>query len=93
MPNRKTPEEMAFAARIKAARTLVRLDYSIQADYRLNDLLADMTDDHNLELATGGLKQLAEGTLEKVIAEVADVGDVNRGVPERLSGNEATLPE
>lgn len=94
MPTRKTPEEMAFAARIKAARTLTRLKHSINADYELNDLLADMTDDHNLELATGGLKALGSGHLDKVISDIADTGDVNRGVerPERLSGNEV-LPE
>ena len=77
MPTRKTPEEMAFAARIKTARSLVRLKHSIEADYELNALLADMTEDHALELQTGGLKQLEPGTLEKVIADVADVSNDN----------------
>ena len=72
MTVRKTPEEMAFAARIKTARTLVRLKHSLDADRELNMLLADMTEDHNLELQTGGLKQLAPGTLEEAIKEVAD---------------------
>jgi len=75
MPARKTPEEMAFAARIKTARTLVRLKHSLMADQELNMLLADMTEDHNLELQTGGLKQLSPGTLEAVIKEVADVSE------------------
>lgn len=73
MPVRKTPEEVAFAARIKTARTLVRLKHSLEADRELNMLLADMTEDHNLELQTGGLKQLGVGTLDDLIKEVADV--------------------
>jgi hypothetical protein len=80
MPSRKTPEEMAFAARIKTARTLVRLKHSLEADMELNNLLADMTEGHNLELHSGGLKILQPGTLEKVIEDVADTEDVNRGV-------------
>ena len=79
MTVRKTPEEMAFAARIKAARTLTRLKHSIAADYELNDLLADMTEDHNAELQTGGLKRLGAGTLEDIIKGIADVPD--DGVP------------
>lgn len=73
MPARKTPEEMAFATRIKVARSLTRLKHSIEADYELNALLADMTDDHNKELQTGGLKELGPGTLDQVIKDVADV--------------------
>lgn len=73
MPTRKTPEEMAFAARIKTARTIVRLKHSIEADYELNALLADMTDDHNKELQSGGLKELEPGALDQVIKGVADV--------------------
>lgn len=73
MPTRKTPEEMAFAARIKTARTIVRLKHSIEADYELNALLADMTDDHNKELQSGGLKELGPGVLDQVIKGVADV--------------------
>lgn len=75
MPTRKTPEEMAFAARIKTARTLVRLKHSIEADYELNALLANMTDEHQHELQTGGLKELAPGTLDGVIKDVADLND------------------
>jgi hypothetical protein len=79
MPARKTPEEMEISERIRLARVLVRFKHSRNANYELNDLLADMTDDHALELQTGGLKQLAEGTLEGLIKDVADTGDVNRG--------------
>lgn len=75
MPTRKTPEEMAFAARIKAARTLTRLKHSIAADYELNGLLADMTEEHALELQIGGLKVLEDGALEKVIRDIADLDD------------------
>jgi len=75
MPTRKTPEEMAFAARIKTVRTLVRMKHSIEADYELNALLADMTDEHHHELQTGGLKELGAGTLDGVIKEVADLND------------------
>ena len=75
MPTRKTPEEMAFAARLKTARTLVRLKHSIQADYELNALLSDMTEGHVLELQTGGLKALEPDALDKVIKGVADVDE------------------
>ena len=75
MPTRKTPEEMAFAARIKTARTLVRLKHSLEADRELNALLADMTESHALELQTGGLKELGPGSLEQVIREVADLDE------------------
>ena len=75
MPTRKTPEEMAFAARIKTARTLVRLKHSIEADYELNTLLANMTDEHQHELQTGGLKELAPGTLDGFTKDVADLAD------------------
>lgn len=80
MPTRKTPEEMAFAARIKTARTLVRLKHSLEADRELNSLLADMTESHALELHSGGLKQLEPDALSNVIKQVADTDDVNRGV-------------
>lgn len=79
MPVRRTPEEMEIAARIKVARSLVRLKHSLDADRELNDLLADMTESHALELQTGGLKQLAPGTLDAIIRGVADTEDVNRG--------------
>lgn len=75
MPTRKTPEEMAFAARIKTARTLTRLKHSLAADYELNGLLADMTEAHALELQTGGLQSLEDGALDKVIREVADLDE------------------
>jgi hypothetical protein len=48
-----------------------------------------MTDDHQLELATGGLKSLGSGTLEKVIEEIADVERVIHGVQKEPR----TLPE
>lgn len=80
MAVRKTPEEMALARRLKVARSLVRLKHSLAADEELNGLLADITDDHNLELATGGLKEIGPGTLDEVIAGIADTDDVNRGV-------------
>lgn len=75
MPTRKTPEEMAFASRVKVARTLTRLKHSLAADYELNGLLADMTDEHNHELQTGGLKELAPGTIEGFLKDVADLND------------------
>lgn len=81
MAKRKTPEEMALQTRIKIARSQVRLKHSIAADYELNALLADITDDHMLELHSGGLKEVAPGALDKVIADIADVEAVNRGVP------------
>ena len=71
---------MEIAERIRLARVLVRCKHSRAANYELNDLLADMTDSHNLELATGGLKQIAPGTLEGLIKDIADTYDVNRGV-------------
>jgi hypothetical protein len=66
---------MAFAARIKTARTLVRLKHSLEADRELNSLLADMTEAHALELQTGGLLELEPGVLDKVIKGVADADD------------------
>jgi len=75
MPVRKTPEEMALMRRLKVARSLVRLKHSLDADLELNGLLADITEDHNTELQTGGLKELAPGTLDGLIKEVADAKD------------------
>lgn len=72
MPARKTEEEMALAARIKVARTVVRLKHSLQADAELNVLLNQISDDHNTELQTGGLKQLNAGTLDQLIKDVVD---------------------
>lgn len=75
MPVRKTPEEMEFNDRISLQRTLVRWKYSRLARHELNGLLADMTEAHALELSTGGLKQIAPGTLEGLIKDVADLPD------------------
>jgi hypothetical protein len=75
MPNRRTPEEIEFAARIKVARSLVRLRHSLEADRELNGLLADITEDHQHELQSGGLKRLPDGYLSGIIKDVADVED------------------
>jgi len=72
---RKTPEEMAIAARKKTLRTIVRLKHSIEADYELNGLLADMEEGHALELQTGGLIQMDQDLLDKVVKKVADDED------------------
>lgn len=72
MPTRKTAEEMALARRIKVTRTLTRLKYALMADEELNGSLAAITDDHNTELQTGGLKELNPETINKVLAEVRD---------------------
>ena len=90
MAKRKTPEEMALAARLKTARSLVRLKHSLAADYELNDLLANITDDHMLELHSGGLKEIGAGTLDKVIDEIADIEAGIHGV---VDPQKATLPE
>lgn len=88
MPSRKTPEEMALAIRLKVARSNVRLKHSIQADIELNGLLADITDDHNLALHSGEVKELGDG-LSKFIEEIADIEAVIHGVPKEPR----TLPE
>jgi hypothetical protein len=72
MPVRKTPEEMALARRLKVARSLVRLKHSLDADLELNGLLADISDDHALELQTGGLKELGAGTLDEIIKGISE---------------------
>ena len=75
MPVRKTPEEMALAARLKVARSIVRLKHSLEADRELNALLADITEGHALELQTGGLIEIEASTLDALIKEVADAKD------------------
>ena len=72
MPVRKTPEEMALKDRIKVARSIVRLKHSLAADHELNGLLADITEDHNRELQTGGLKELNPGMLDGMLKDIAD---------------------
>jgi len=72
---RKTPEEMALIQRIKLTRSMVRLKYSILADAELNILLDRIMDEHNHELSTGGLKELAPGTIEGFVKDVADLHD------------------
>jgi hypothetical protein len=72
MPARKTEEELALAARLKVARTVVRLKHSLQADRELNVILSDISDDHNHELQSGGLKQLNPGMLDDMLKDVVD---------------------
>jgi len=71
MPVRKTEEEMALAARLKVIRSLVRLEHSLRADRELNQILADISEGHAIELQTGGLIEMEPGTLEKVVKEVS----------------------
>lgn len=72
MPVRKTPEEMALAARLKVARSIVRLKHSLEADTELNALLSDISESHTKELQTGGMIQLNKGWADELLKDVTD---------------------
>ncbi len=66
---RKTDIEMARMALAKVTRAEVRLQASLEADYKLNNLLADRLEDFDKQLQSGSIPtltlQIVSGTKDE----------------------------